>query len=576
MRAPGTADLIDSDRGRPRQRLFLVPHSRPCLQGLPPALLLPDLRRLGRLGGRRGSPRAPPLRAQAARDPSDVGGAARARGSGACASRHARRLRALRGGADRGHRAADARGVARLPGRHLPRVPEAHGALRARVRRAHPGRRVAGPPRPCRPLPAQLLPAAPPGRDQAGSRGPLVLHREHRLLRLRRHARLRCPGLRLLERRGPPSARGLEDRRQRRRGRGDPAWRLRALCAGGHGRGSPARGSARGQPRGGQGDRASLERGEPGPRARAHPPLRARDARLPQGPGQEPRRGGELREERGFAHLPMVQLPGGLPARAAAVLETGRHGGSGAASPGNRTTLVKALLVDLDDTLLDYSGGVEDSWRSACQALATTAGVDAVALADAVRIERRRFWDDVSRHRIERVNMMGAWPKTAANGLERMGAPSPELAARIAEDFAARRWAVMRLFPGVPEALGRLCAAGVPMALVTNGDKTQQRRKIETYDLARFFEVIVIEGEFGAGKPEEIVYRHALERLGIAAAEAWMVGDHIEWDVAAPQRLGLRGIWVDRDRTGLPEGTAVRPHRIVREFCELLDPTPSP
>jgi len=116
----------------------------------------------------------------------------------------------------------------------------------------------------------------------------------------------------------------------------------------------------------------------------------------------------------------------------------------------------------------------------------------------------------------------------------------------------------------------------VPMALVTNGDKSQQRRKIETYDLARFFEVIVIEGEFGAGKPEEIVYRHALERLGIAAAEAWMVGDHIEWDVAAPQRLGLRGIWVDRDRTGLPEGTAVRPHRIVREFCELLDPTPSP
>jgi putative hydrolase of the HAD superfamily len=46
--------------------------------------------------------------------------------------------------------------------------------------------------------------------------------------------------------------------------------------------------------------------------------------------------------------------------------------------------------------------------------------------------------------------------------------------------------------------------------------------------------------------------------------------------VAAPQRLGLRGIWVDRERTGLPEGATVRPHRIVREFCEVLDPTPSP
>ena len=234
---------------------------------------------------------------------------------------------------------------------------------------------------------------------------------------------------------------------------------------------------------------------------------------------------------------------------------------------------MKALLVDLDDTLLDYSGGVEDSWQSACQALSPAAGVDALALADAVKIARRWFWDDVSRHRTERVDMMGAWTKIAANGLERVGAPSPEVAARIAEDYAERRWTVMQLFPGVTEALGRLCAAGVPMGLVTNGDMKQQRRKIEQFDLARFFKVIVIEGEFGAGKPEEIVYRHALERLGIAAAEAWMVGDHIEWDVAAPQRLGLRGIWVDRERTGLPEGSPVRPHRIVREFCEVLDPT---
>jgi putative hydrolase of the HAD superfamily len=236
---------------------------------------------------------------------------------------------------------------------------------------------------------------------------------------------------------------------------------------------------------------------------------------------------------------------------------------------------MKALLVDLDDTLLDYSGGVDGSWESACGALALTAGLDAVALAAAVRIARRWFWDDPGRQRSERVNMMGAWGKIAANGLERVGAPNPELAARIAEDFAARRWAIMRLFPGVPEALCRLRANGVPMALVTNGDKSQQRRKIEQFDLAGFFDVIVIEGEFGAGKPEEIVYRHALERLGIAPVEAWMVGDHIEWDVAAPQRLGLRGIWVDRERTGLPEGASVRPHRIVREFCEVLDSTPS-
>ena len=231
---------------------------------------------------------------------------------------------------------------------------------------------------------------------------------------------------------------------------------------------------------------------------------------------------------------------------------------------------MKTLLVDLDDTLLDYSGGVDDCWTAACRTIAP-AGMDVASLVESVRAARRWFWDDPERHRRERVNMLGAWTKIVAHGFERLGTPNEPLAAAIAEDFATRRWEVMCLFPGTVETLGRLRERGVTMALVTNGDKTQQRRKIERYDLARFFDVIQIEGEFGAGKPEEAVYRHVLERLGVPAHEAWMVGDHFEWDVAAPQRLGIRGIWIDRERTGLPANAAVRPHRIIKEFPEILE-----
>ena len=231
---------------------------------------------------------------------------------------------------------------------------------------------------------------------------------------------------------------------------------------------------------------------------------------------------------------------------------------------------MRALLVDLDDTLLDYSGGVDDSWDGACAAVGTPAGMDPAALAAALRLARRWFWDDPERHRRERVDMLGAWRKIAARGLEELGAPNPALAAAIAEDFAARRWAVMDLFPGAAEALARLRDGGLRMGLVTNGDKSQQRRKIERFDLGRFFDVILIEGEFGAGKPEEAVYRHVLERLRVPASEASMVGDHLEWDVAAPQRLGLRGLWVDREGEGLPPTSPVRPDRIVREFREIV------
>ena len=166
--------------------------------------------------------------------------------------------------------------------------------------------------------------------------------------------------------------------------------------------------------------------------------------------------------------------------------------------------------------------------------------------------------------------MLGAWTKITARALADLGAPDDLLAAAIARDFAERRWKRMALFAGVPETLDRLRQRGIPLALVTNGDRTHQRRKIEQYDLARFFDVILIEGEFGAGKPDLSVYRHVLGALGVEPDQAWMIGDNIEWDVAAPQRLGLKGAWIDPEGRGLPPGDPTRPDVILRSFTEIL------
>lgn len=231
---------------------------------------------------------------------------------------------------------------------------------------------------------------------------------------------------------------------------------------------------------------------------------------------------------------------------------------------------MKTLLVDLDDTLLDYTGGVDESWLEACSALAAPAGVDPASLVAAIARTRRWFWSDPGRHRRERADMLGAWRKITAHALTDVGEPDGALAAAIAQDFATRRWERMELFPGVREALHRLRECGVLLALVTNGDRSHQRRKVEQYDLARFFDVILIEGEFGVGKPDESVYRHVLESLEATASEACMVGDNLDWDVAAPQRLGLRGIWVDAQGRGVPSTAPTRPDLIIREFPEIL------
>ena len=48
-----------------------------------------------------------------------------------------------------------------------------------------------------------------------------------------------------------------------------------------------------------------------------------------------------------------------------------------------------------------------------------------------------------------------------------------------------------------------------------------------------------------------------------------MVGDNLEWDVAAPQKLGMSGVWIDARGRGLPEQSAVKPDYIVRSLADL-------
>ena len=227
-------------------------------------------------------------------------------------------------------------------------------------------------------------------------------------------------------------------------------------------------------------------------------------------------------------------------------------------------------MIDLDDTLLDYSGGVEDCWTAACAFGCTGGALDVATVTAAVVESRRWFWDDPTRHRVERVNMLGAWTKIVVHALEELGRPDPVLAATIAGEFLRRRRERWRLFPDARACLSAWRAAGIPLGLVTNGDASQQRHKIERHELAGFFDVIVIEGEFGAGKPDEAVYRHALDTMQARAADTVMIGDNLDFDVAGAQALGMRGIWIDREGSGLPDACTVRPDRIIRSLTELM------
>ena len=135
-----------------------------------------------------------------------------------------------------------------------------------------------------------------------------------------------------------------------------------------------------------------------------------------------------------------------------------------------------------------------------------------------------------------------------------MGIEATDIAQRIGDDYDRQRLESVHPFPGAIEALETLRNSPVRLGMITNGNSVSQREKIDRFDLERFFDYILVEEEFGVGKPDKRVYLHALEEAPTPSlTEAWIVGDNLEWEVSAPQRLGITAIWHDPKGRGLPQ-----------------------
>jgi putative hydrolase of the HAD superfamily len=239
-----------------------------------------------------------------------------------------------------------------------------------------------------------------------------------------------------------------------------------------------------------------------------------------------------------------------------------------------RRELPRAMLIDMDDTILSAYGRPEIAWNHITgEFAAELVPVLPHEAAAAILAFARSFWataEPAWRLKLDearRIAVKGGFAALAGNG--RPALPD-KLAIRIADRFTAFRDEEMFVFPGAHEAIDQLKALGVKLALVTNGAADTQRAKVERFALAHRFDHVQIEGEHGFGKPDERAYLHAMDALGVTAPETWMIGDNLEWEVQAPQRLGIYAIWMDVHGEGLPPGSTVKPDRIIRSLTELL------
>jgi putative hydrolase of the HAD superfamily len=241
--------------------------------------------------------------------------------------------------------------------------------------------------------------------------------------------------------------------------------------------------------------------------------------------------------------------------------------------------LPRAILFDLDDTLISAYRNPERAWLIATKEL--SGNLQPFGVVEVVRVimaHANAFWADPDRHRHWRMRLRESRREIVRGALEELASLSHpqvvEVSDRLADRFTRLRDEEMHLFPDAHSTLDTFKQRGVRLALVTNGPSELQRGKITRFDLEQRFDHIQIEGEHGFGKPDARAYLHAMQALSVTAHDTWMVGDNLEWEVAGPQRLGIHAVWHDVEGNGLPAGSTVRPDRTIRALRELLPREP--
>jgi putative hydrolase of the HAD superfamily len=226
------------------------------------------------------------------------------------------------------------------------------------------------------------------------------------------------------------------------------------------------------------------------------------------------------------------------------------------------------LLFDLDDTILRFSAGQPNCWQLALERHLPD-HADHPRLMAAIDGISTEFWAVGERAFWGRQNMLEARRSIARRALAAHGIVTHDCE-RIADHMTESKEACVRPFDGAIEALRLLGQRGHRLGLLTNGSSAFQRRKLSRFELEPLFELILIEGELGYGKPDRRVFQAALDHFEVEPRDTWMIGDNLDADIAGAQALGMLGVWHDAHGTGLPPASRVLPAKCIGRIAELV------
>jgi len=193
--------------------------------------------------------------------------------------------------------------------------------------------------------------------------------------------------------------------------------------------------------------------------------------------------------------------------------------------------LIRAIVFDLDNTLTDFMKMKEDAITAAIDGMidaglrisrdAVRARIDAIYQEQG--LEYQRVFDELLESELGHID-----PKILASGI---------VAYRRARESA------LVLYPHVHMTLLELTKRGIRLGVVSDAPRAQVWLRLCSLSLQHVFDAVVTFEDTRERKPSPAPFLKVLEKLGVEAPQAMMIGDWAERDVVGGKSLGMKTVF---------------------------------
>ncbi|MBB6678153.1 HAD-IA family hydrolase [Cohnella lubricantis] len=228
--------------------------------------------------------------------------------------------------------------------------------------------------------------------------------------------------------------------------------------------------------------------------------------------------------------------------------------------------MYKAVLFDLDNTLLNYSASELESMKRTCK--------DHDLFEDDPA-GWSSFWQAYTEHNARHwFDFVGggsvkSMPDVLKFSFRDALAGTEE---HLHERLAATYWQYFcgsSIFEDGAEHLLSKLAGDYALGIVSNGIGEAQRGRLQAGRIADRFHSVIVSDEIGIRKPDARIFQQALRELGASREETLFIGDSLQDDYRGAVQAGIDFCYYNRSGSVLPAG--VKPTYAVTHLSQVAE-----